>query len=58
MKKLLFALIATIVAVSVSGCAGMGKGKAPPVVTSGRDQGLIRDHAQGAGLRRPFFRLK
>jgi hypothetical protein len=36
MKKLVFALLATIVAVSVSGCAGMGKGKAPPpVVTKG-----------------------
>ena len=35
MKKLLFALVATVVAVSVAGCAGMGKGKAPPVVTKG-----------------------
>jgi hypothetical protein len=35
MKKVIFALIATIVAVSVAGCAGMGKGKAPPVVTKG-----------------------
>jgi hypothetical protein len=36
MKKLVIALLATIVAVSVSGCAGMGKGKAPPpVVTKG-----------------------
>jgi hypothetical protein len=36
MKKLVFALVATLVAVSVSGCAGMGKGKAPPpVVTKG-----------------------
>ena len=36
MKKLLFALVATLVAVSVSGCVGFGKGKAPPpVVTKG-----------------------
>jgi hypothetical protein len=36
MKKLLFALVATMVAVSVAGCAGYGKGKAPPpVVTKG-----------------------
>jgi hypothetical protein len=36
MKKILFAVVATLVAVSVSGCAGMGKGKAPPpVVTKG-----------------------
>ena len=35
MKKVLFALVATIVAVSVSGCVGIGKGKAPPVVTKG-----------------------
>jgi hypothetical protein len=37
MKKVLFALVATLVAVSVSGCAGLGKGKAPPprVVTKG-----------------------
>ena len=36
MNKLLIALIATLVAVSVSGCAGVGKGKAPPpVVTKG-----------------------
>jgi hypothetical protein len=36
MKKLVIALLATMVAVSVSGCAGMGKGKAPPpVVTKG-----------------------
>jgi hypothetical protein len=36
MKKLVFALVATLVAVSVSGCAGLGKGKAPPpVVTKG-----------------------
>jgi len=36
MKKLAIALLATLVAVSVSGCAGMGKGKArPPVVTKG-----------------------
>jgi hypothetical protein len=35
MKKILFALIATVVAVSVSGCVGVGKGKAPPIVTKG-----------------------
>jgi hypothetical protein len=37
MKKLLIALVATLVAVSVSGCVGIGKGKgkAPPVVTKG-----------------------
>jgi hypothetical protein len=35
MKKLLFALVATLVAVSVSGCVGVGKGKAPPIVTKG-----------------------
>ena len=38
MKKVLFALVATLVAVSVSGCAGLGKGKAPPsppIVTKG-----------------------
>ena len=37
MKKLLIALVATLVAVSVSGCVGIGKGKgkAPPIVTKG-----------------------
>jgi hypothetical protein len=36
MNKLLFALVATLVAVSVSGCVGIGKGKGPPpVVTKG-----------------------
>jgi hypothetical protein len=36
MKKLLIALVATLVAVSVSGCVGVGKGKAPPpIVTKG-----------------------
>ena len=38
MKKLLIALVATLVAVSVSGCVGIGKGKGkapPPVVTKG-----------------------
>jgi hypothetical protein len=29
MKKVLFALVATLVAVSVSGCVGIGKRKAP-----------------------------
>jgi len=40
MKKVLFALVATLVAVSVSGCAGIGKGKGkapppPPIVRKG-----------------------
>ena len=36
MKKVLFALVATLVAVSVAGCVGIGKGKGPPpVVTKG-----------------------
>ncbi len=37
MKKVLIALVATLVAVSVSGCVGIGKGKgkAPPIVTKG-----------------------
>ena len=36
MKKVLIALVATLVAVSVSGCVGVGKGKAPPpIVTKG-----------------------
>ena len=36
MKKVLVALVATLVAVSVAGCVGIGKGKAPPpVVTKG-----------------------
>ena len=36
MTKVLAALLATLVAVSVAGCAGVGKGKAPPpVVTKG-----------------------
>jgi hypothetical protein len=35
MKKILCALLATLVAVSVAGCVGVGKGKAPPVVTKG-----------------------
>jgi hypothetical protein len=38
MKKVLIALIATLVAVSVAGCVGIGKGKGkapPPVVTKG-----------------------
>jgi hypothetical protein len=36
MKKLAIALLATVVAFSMAGCAGMGKGKAPPpVVTKG-----------------------
>jgi len=44
MKKVLFALVATLVAVSVSGCAGLGKGKAPPsppIVTKGWPELLI-----------------
>jgi|tagenome__1003787_1003787.scaffolds.fasta_scaffold20830660_1 hypothetical protein len=40
MKKVLSALVATLVAVSVSGCAGLGKGKGkapppPPIVRKG-----------------------
>ena len=36
MSKILVAVLATVVAFSVAGCAGMGKGKAPPpVVTKG-----------------------
>jgi hypothetical protein len=36
MKKLVIALLATVVAFSVAGCVGLGKGKArPPVVTKG-----------------------
>ena len=35
MTKILAVLLATLVAVSVAGCAGVGKGKAPPVVTKG-----------------------
>jgi hypothetical protein len=36
MKKLMIALLATLVAFSVGGCAyGLGKGKAPPVITKG-----------------------
>jgi hypothetical protein len=36
MKKVLIALVATLVAVTVAGCVGIGKGKAPPsIVTKG-----------------------
>ena len=38
MKKLLVAAVATLVAVSVAGCAAVGKGKGkapPPIVTKG-----------------------
>ena len=38
MKKFFVALVATLVAVSVAGCVGIGKGKGkapPPVVTKG-----------------------
>jgi hypothetical protein len=35
MKKLFVVLLATFVAIGMAGCAGMGKGKAPPVVTKG-----------------------
>jgi predicted small lipoprotein YifL len=37
MKKVLVALVATLVAVSMAGCVGIGKGKgkAPAVVTKG-----------------------
>jgi hypothetical protein len=35
MKKVFVALVATVVAIGMAGCAGVGKGKAPPVVTKG-----------------------
>jgi hypothetical protein len=35
MKKIFVALVATVVAVGMAGCVGVGKGKAPPVVTKG-----------------------
>ena len=39
MKKIVVAIVATAtmfgIAATVGGCAGMGKGKAPPVVTKG-----------------------
>lgn len=38
MKKVLVAMVATLVAVSVAGCAAVGKGKGkapPPIVTKG-----------------------
>jgi len=35
MKKVLIALVATVVAVGMAGCVGVGKGKAPPIVTKG-----------------------
>jgi hypothetical protein len=36
MNKLVVALLATLVAVTVSGCVGIGKGKAPPpIMTKG-----------------------
>jgi hypothetical protein len=38
MKKVLVAVVATLVAVSVAGCAAVGKGKGkapPPIVTKG-----------------------
>jgi hypothetical protein len=38
MKKVFTALVATLVSVSVAGCAGIGKGKGkapPPIVTKG-----------------------
>jgi hypothetical protein len=34
MNKVLIALIATLVAMSVSGRAGLGKGKAPPLMVT------------------------
>jgi len=35
MKKVFVVLVATVVAVGMAGCVGIGKGKAPPVVTKG-----------------------
>jgi predicted small lipoprotein YifL len=38
MKKIFVALVATLVAVSMAGCVGLGKGKGkapPPIVTKG-----------------------
>jgi hypothetical protein len=35
MKKIFVALVATLVAVGMVGCVGVGKGKAPPIVTKG-----------------------
>jgi hypothetical protein len=35
MKKIFVAMVATIVAIGMAGCVGVGKGKAPPVVTKG-----------------------
>jgi ABC-type Zn uptake system ZnuABC Zn-binding protein ZnuA len=38
MKKILIGVVATLVAVSLAGCASMGKGKGkapPPIVTKG-----------------------
>jgi hypothetical protein len=35
MKKIFVALVATIVAIGMAGCVGVGKGKAPPIVTKG-----------------------
>jgi hypothetical protein len=36
MNKIFVALVATIVAIGMSGCVGVGKGKAPPpIVTKG-----------------------
>ena len=35
MKKIFVAMVATIVAIGMVRCAGVGKGKAPPVVTKG-----------------------
>lgn len=36
MKKIFVALVATLVAVGMAGCVGIGKGKAPPpIVTKG-----------------------
>jgi len=32
MKKLTFATVALIALLSISGCVGIGKGKAPPMV--------------------------
>src|SRR5438067_2225187 len=60
MKKLLVALVATLVAVSVAGCAGLGKGKGkapPPVVTKVTRQGrcFAKLSDQVFGLRGPML---
>jgi len=51
MKKVLIALVATLVAVSVAGCVGVGKGKAPPpIVTKGWSDKLLCGCFAGLGI--------